>query len=107
MSQTIGKHWAKYPRGDYQAQCAYCGSHFRRSQLRKDGAGRLCCDADWGPDEVTLTKENAALGAKKLRRPPAAPVPMDGVYRPVGTCTEIVSPSGGLDAFGRKVTPTS
>lgn len=104
MSQTIGRHWAKTPKGDYQAQCAYCGSHYRRSELRKDGKGLLVCVYDWGLDEVTLTKENAQAGLGKGMMPKRQPT--DGVYRPVGTCTEIASPTGGLDALGRKVTPT-
>lgn len=60
--RTIGKHWpSDAPRGDYQEMCDYCGVMWRRSQLRKDGAGRLVCpDEGSGLDATTLNKLNAA-----------------------------------------------
>lgn len=40
--------------------CDYCGAHWRRSQLRVDGAGFLVCpDEGQGRDTVTLDLLNA------------------------------------------------
>ena len=41
--------------------CDYCGVLWRRSQLRRDGAGHLVCpDEGDGRDSVTLDKLNAS-----------------------------------------------
>ena len=100
---SIGKRWPKGPKGDYKAECAYCGQRFRRSVLRKDGAGRLACPDDFGPDEVSLTKANAALGAKANKR--IIGKARDGAYHPSGPYAPTTSPTGGLDAQGRPVSP--
>lgn len=70
MARTIGKRWPKTaPRGDYQAACDYCNVMWRRSQLRRDGAGLLVCpDEGDGRDAVTLSELNAA-GAQAQRGP--------------------------------------
>jgi hypothetical protein len=59
--RTIGRHWPRGgPRLDYQAACSYCGVHWRRSQLRRDGAGNFACpDEGRGRDQNTLTQLNA------------------------------------------------
>lgn len=67
--RTIGKRWPRNaPRGDIQSMCDYCGVMWRRSQLRRDGAGLLVCpDEGTGRDTVTLDKLNAA-GARRVPR---------------------------------------
>lgn len=60
--RTIGRRWpTSAPRGDYSAQCAYCGAVWRRSQLRRDGQGNLMCPDDDGLDPVTLDEANIAM----------------------------------------------
>lgn len=75
--RTIGRHWpGSAPSGDYPAICDYCGVKWRRSQLRRDRAGKLYCpDEGSGRDAVTLAQGNArgaAAAAAKHgnRRPP-------------------------------------
>lgn len=42
--RTISKRWPKTaPRGDYPAYCDFCGTKWRRSELRVDGDGKLYC----------------------------------------------------------------
>lgn len=59
---TIGRHRPQSsPRGDYPCLCDYCGVPHYRSELVKDGAGRLKCpDEGDGLDEVTLQGIEAA-----------------------------------------------
>jgi hypothetical protein len=65
--RTIGRFWpTERTNGDYQCMCDICGVHWRRSQLRRDGAGRLVCPDELpGRDEVTLDRQNAAAAARK------------------------------------------
>lgn len=57
--RTISRRWpASAPRGDYSAQCSYCGAVWRRSLLRRDGAGNLMCPDDDGIDAMTLDQMN-------------------------------------------------
>jgi hypothetical protein len=67
--RTIGKRWPRSaPRGDIQSMCDYCGVMWRRSQLRRDGAGLLVCpDEGDGRDSVTLDRLNA-MGARRAPR---------------------------------------
>lgn len=66
--QQIGRHWpSSAPPGDYQALCSYCGSPWRRSQLRRDGAGNLMCPDDEGLDSVTLDRMNREMGPNYKR----------------------------------------
>lgn len=64
--RTIGKRWPRNaPRGDVQEMCDYCGVQWRRSQLRKDGAGLwVCPDEKDGLDKVTLSMLNAKDAAE-------------------------------------------
>jgi hypothetical protein len=58
---TVGSRWPRSaPRGDYQARCDYCGVHWRRSQLRRDGAGLLSCP-DEGPGLTSVELARAEL----------------------------------------------
>ena len=88
MARTIGKRWpSTAPRKDYPAYCAFCGVKWRRSELRRDTAGRLVCpDEGDGLDEVILTQMNAD-GARKSRR--SASQLKDGIthsqYEPVAS----------------------
>lgn len=62
MARQIGRKWpSTAPRGDYTAQCSFCGSLWRRSQLRRDGMGNLMCPDDDGLDPLSLDQENIAL----------------------------------------------
>ena len=65
----------KYPhygaRGEYQADCAYCGlKYYRRlGRMKRDAAGFLACEeCAEGRDSVTLDRLNAA-GAATVRVP--------------------------------------
>ena len=64
--QTIGRRVRPgLPRGDFHCHCDICGVLWYRSQLRRDGAGRLVCpDEGDGLDAVTLSR----LDAEALRR---------------------------------------
>ena len=58
-------------RGNPQAGCAYCGTQWRRSELRRDGSGKLSCRdcKDYeGRDEVSLARKNAAMASNPQRR---------------------------------------
>ncbi len=102
--KSIGKKWpSDAPRGDYKVTCQYCGQKFRRSQMQKDGAGRLSCPYDFGADEVTLSLENAAAAA--VPRRPIGQV-RDGVFKPSGAYSPVANPSNGNDGKG-PVTPPS
>lgn len=69
MARTIGKHLpGDLPRDPYETLCDYCGVPYYRSQLRRDRAGFLACDEDYGGDVVTLSEANAAA-AMELRGP--------------------------------------
>lgn len=60
--RTIGRRRpANSPKGDFEAQCAYCGVAHYRSELRRDGTGNLMCPADDGIDAKTLDEMNAAM----------------------------------------------
>jgi hypothetical protein len=60
--RTIGWHWPRSALGDYTWRCDYCGVAWRRSQLRRDGAGLLVCpDEGPGEDAVTLSEKNQDL----------------------------------------------
>lgn len=76
--RTIGTHWNGEP-GDYPCFCDYCGVKWRRSQLRRDGSGKLYCpDEGDGRDAVTLSKLNAAAALAGRRIPSG---PKDGKSR--------------------------
>ncbi len=65
MARTIGKHLpGDLPRDPFLSQCAYCGAPYLRHELRRDRAGLLACDDDFGGDVVTLSEGNAANAAK-------------------------------------------
>lgn len=68
--RTIGKHRPQgSPEGDYEAKCDYCGVHWYRSDLRRDGAGNLVCpDHDHGEDVVTLDRMVAEDGRNYRQR---------------------------------------
>lgn len=70
--RTVGRRWpGSAPRSDYVALCAYCGTHWRRSQLRVDAAGRLYCPQEGsGRDAVTLARLNAAGAQERTKTPP-------------------------------------
>ena len=60
--RTIGKRWPVGIGPDRQALCSYCGTPWRRSQLRKDASGNLACPSDAsGLDVVSLSEGNARL----------------------------------------------
>ena len=67
--RTIPRHWpASAPRGDYRETCDICGALWRRSQLRRDGEGRLVCpDEGDGLDARTLDAQNEAYARARLR----------------------------------------
>lgn len=74
--RTIGKRWpSSAPRGDYQAECSYCGVRWLRSLLRRDRSGNLTCpDEGRGRDAVHLSELNAHHASR-----PGSPVrPYDG-----------------------------
>lgn len=73
MPRTIGRRWpGKRPAGDYTAECAYCGTPWRRSQLRMDGSGNLVCRLEGeGRDAVTQARDEADFT-------PYTPIPQDG-----------------------------
>lgn len=57
--QTIGRKWNSRIKGDYAWKCDYCGMMWKRSKLRKDGAGLFVCPQEGpGRDAVTLTRLN-------------------------------------------------
>jgi hypothetical protein len=57
--RTIGRHWNSRTKGDYTWHCDYCGFAWKRSALRKDGAGLYVCPQEGrGRDVVTLTELN-------------------------------------------------
>ena len=68
MALTIGRKWPlSAPRADYPCYCDYCGAKWRRSQLRRDGAGLLVCpDEGDGADTVTLDRMNAEGNRKPV-----------------------------------------
>lgn len=70
--RTIGKHWPKSAEFcDYTAKCDYCDVVWRRSQLRRDGAGFLACpDEGDGLDRVTLDQMNEAASLEDERSNP-------------------------------------
>lgn len=70
--RTISRHRpSSSPRGDYQAECDYCGAMWYRSRLVKDGAGLLACPDDRrGRDVVTLSRQNAAHARAHRPAPP-------------------------------------
>lgn len=60
MALTIGRHWKRPPKGDFQSECAYCGVRWRRSELTRDSAGLLRCpDEGDGHDSTALSALNA------------------------------------------------
>lgn len=68
--RTIGYHWpADSPDGDRTSYCDYCGSVWRRSQLKRDRAGLLQCPKGHGRDIVHLSELQAA-NARTLRSTP-------------------------------------
>lgn len=77
------------PRNDTQSQCGYCGFTMYRSQLRRDRAGILACEKDYGGDIVTLSEANARDGQRRPRQPPNDP---GDVEPPDPTETPPVSP---------------
>lgn len=62
---------SNHPRGDYRAQCAYCGMTWYRSDLFRDADGFLRCpdDAD-GESNIELLRGNAEAAAEILPRLP-------------------------------------
>lgn len=93
--RTIGKRWPRNaPRGDYTAECSYCGVAYRRSSLVRDGSGRFACPDDArGRDAVTLDRLNAAGGQKRSKlSPPDArpalwsPASGHGLWSSLGSC---------------------
>lgn len=95
--RTIGKHWPKSAEFcDYTAKCDYCDVLFRRSQLRRDGAGFLACpDEGDGLDRVTLDELNLEGSLEETRR--GAPGDNDrGQYPTVDeTATPLATTIGG------------
>ena len=70
--RTIGRHRpSSSPRGDFQSKCDYCGGVYYRSELRRDGSGKLMCENDEGIDAKTLDEMNLAM------TPPHDPVTQD------------------------------
>ncbi len=67
--KTIGRRIpASVSRSDYPALCDYCGTPWYRSQLRKDGAGKLACPFEGdGLDEVTLGQIEAKRSIRQPR----------------------------------------
>jgi len=58
--RTTGRHYPDdLPQGDIACLCDYCGTRYYRSQLRRDQAGLLACEKDYGGDVVTISEENA------------------------------------------------
>ena len=58
--RTISHHRpTNAPKNDTRSRCDYCGVTFYRSQLRRDRAGMLACERDFGGDVVTLSEANA------------------------------------------------
>ncbi len=91
--RTIGRRWpSTAPKGDYAVQCDYCGVKWRRSQCKRDGAGRLACPDDAaGRDEVTLNEANIA-GARADRR--VRPLEAGGFFTTLPTFTGDDDPLG-------------
>lgn len=79
MGYTIGKRWpASAPRGDSAALCDYCGVQWRRSQLRRDGDGKLACpDEGSGRAVNELARLNAQGPANRRVRPVSSKVDTD------------------------------
>lgn len=79
--RTIGKHWPKNaPKGDYQALCAVCGYHYRRSQLVKRMDGKLVCS---GARSMSCAREICAMELDALNSSMANTgphPPIDGVH---------------------------
>lgn len=72
MGRTIPRHRPKTsPPGDYQCLCDYCGVQYLRSQLSRDGAGRLHCDcSNSNGDVVTLARIQAGRAERPRWVPP-------------------------------------
>jgi hypothetical protein len=59
--RTIGRKYNGGVRGDWAAECDYCGATWHRSRMVRDASGFLACPDDQdGKDSVTLARENAA-----------------------------------------------
>lgn len=63
---TIGRKRPKRsPRGDVTSMCDICGIAYLRSELVRDGAGKLKCkDEGSGRDAVTLSRLTAQNAAR-------------------------------------------
>jgi hypothetical protein len=57
-------------KGDYAEKCAYCGAKWFRSELKRDGSGKLYCpDEGDGLDTVTLGKIQQQNAQEAMHRP--------------------------------------
>lgn len=69
MARTIGTHLpGDLPRDPITSMCAYCGVPYYRHELRRDRAGLLACEEDFGGDVVTLSEGNA-MASKQFTGP--------------------------------------
>lgn len=105
--RTISHRWPKTaPRGDYPAYCDFCGTKWRRSELRTDSDGKLRCPHEGdGMSRTDCNRANAQArreeAARSARRAPGGRADID--LFPVVTITTPVSGSSlaasGGDAF--------
>lgn len=68
--RTIGNHVPRsFKSGDYPCLCDYCGVPWYRSELRKDGAGKLYCPQEGeGLDAQTLLEIEASEQLQEERQ---------------------------------------
>lgn len=92
--RTISRHIpVELPRNDTESFCGYCGTVYHRSKLRRDRAGLLACERDYGGDVVTLGEAIAAAAAERRGVPGNAdPGPFE--VDPVDTPPVVHYPDG-------------